>query len=281
MSQTSSIEWTDATWNPVRGCTKISPGCAHCYAAQFAERFRGVPHHPYEQGFDIRLVLDKLTDPLNWSSAKRIFVNSMSDIFHESVTDDYIARIADVVKATPWHTFQTLTKRPERLEKLTAGILQSVSNCDHVWWGVSVEDRRHGVPRIETLRNFACHTRFLSIEPLLENLGEIDLRGIAWVIVGGESGHGARPMHADWVRSLQRQCEDASVPFFVKQWGGRQKKPAGRTLDGNLYDATPDCAVRRDVPAMATRESLVEMLKSLWVKRESISRERLLEIGRS
>ena len=279
MSQISSIEWTDATWNPVRGCTKISPGCAHCYAAQFAERFRGVPNHPYEQGFDIRLVSEKLTDPLKWNSAKRIFVNSMSDLFHEGVTDEYIAKVADVIRVAPWHTFQILTKRPERLAKLTGGALRCLQGCDQAWWGVSVENRRYGIPRIDVLRDLACQTRFLSIEPLLEDLGEIDLRGISWVIVGGESGHGARPMQADWVRSIQRQCHYANVPFFFKQWGGRQKKRAGRTLDGRMHDAVPERVAPLDMPTMEARASLIEMLKVLWIKRELVSRETLLEIG--
>lgn len=239
MSETSSIEWTDATWNPVRGCTKISPGCKHCYAETFAERFRGVPGHPYEQGFDLRLVSYKLAEPLKWSSSKMVFVNSMSDLFHEEVPDWYVSQVCRVMERANWHTYQVLTKRSERLAEMLNGPLQFASRLEHVWWGVSVEDRKHGLPRIADLRRAPVSLRFLSVEPLLEDLGIFDLTGIGWVIVGGESGHGARKMEADWVWNIQRQCQQANVPFFFKQWGGVRKAKAGRLLDGRTFDETP------------------------------------------
>jgi protein gp37 len=239
MSDRSTIEWTDATWNPVRGCTKISPGCAHCYAETFAERFRGVPGHPYEQGFDLRLIPEKLAEPFKWASRRRVFVNSMSDLFHEGVPDEYILRVADVMKAANWHTFQVLTKRSERMAELLRTRLRFAAELPHIWWGVSVENRKHGLPRIDHLRTAPAVVRFLSVEPLLEDLGVIDLNGIHWVIVGGESGHGARPMHADWVRSVRDQCQAAGVKFFFKQWGGVRKGKTGRELDGRTYDDQP------------------------------------------
>src|SRR5438105_2004044 len=223
MSLNSKIEWTDATWNPIRGCTKISPGCTHCYAETFAERFRGVPGHPYEQGFDLKLIPEKLNEPLRWRNPKRVFVNSMSDLFHEGVSEDYIASVARVMQQASWHTFQVLTKRSERMRDLLSGALRFAAELPNVWWGVSVEDRRHGLPRIDHLRAAPAAVRFLSIEPLLEDLGELNLDGIHWVIVGGESGPGARPMNPDWARSIRDQCADASVPFFFKQWGGVRK----------------------------------------------------------
>jgi protein gp37 len=239
MSGKSTIEWTDATWNPVRGCTKISPGCKHCYAQVFAERFRGVPNHPYEQGFDLRLVPEKLDDPLRWKSPRRIFVNSMSDLFHPSIPLDYIERVARVMVKARWHTFQVLTKRSERMAKLLNGPLEFAALESHIWWGVSVEDRAHGVPRISHLQMANAQVRFLSVEPLLEHLGRLNLQGIHWVIVGGESGHGARPMDEQWVSSIKSQCKRAKVPFFFKQWGGRQKSKAGRLLQGRTYDEMP------------------------------------------
>ncbi len=239
MSDRSAIEWTDATWNPVRGCTKVSPGCAHCYAETFAERFRGVPGHPYEQGFDLRLVPGKLTEPLRWRQPRMVFVNSMSDLFHEGVPDEFIETVVRVMQWANWHTYQVLTKRSERLRDLLGGRLKFAAVLRHIWWGVSVENRRHGLPRIAHLRAAPAGVRFLSVEPLLEDLGEIDLEGIAWMIVGGESGAGARPMEKTWVLSLLNQCGRAGVPFFFKQWGGIRKGEAGRELDGRTYDEFP------------------------------------------
>jgi len=240
LSLNSDIEWTDATWNPVRGCTKISPGCKHCYAEVFAERFRGVKGHPYEQGFDLRLVPNKLGEPLRWRTPKMIFVNSMSDLFHDGVPDDYIEAVAKVMARADWHTYQVLTKRSKRLSKLLKTRLRFAASASHIWWGVSVENKQYGLTRIPDLRSAPAKVRFLSIEPLLEHLGTVDLRGIHWVIVGGESGRGARPMNADWVVSLRNQCADAGVPFFFKQWGGVHKKRAGRKLDGKTYDEFPE-----------------------------------------
>lgn len=239
MSSSSDIEWTDATWNPVRGCTKVSPGCKHCYAETFSERFRGVAGHPFEHGFDLRLVPEKLAEPLRWRSPRSIFVNSMSDLFHERVPDSYIAAVARVMELATWHTFQVLTKRSERMAELLEGPLRRFARLEHIWWGVSVEDRKHGLPRVEHLRAAPAAVRFLSVEPLLGDLGKVNLRGIHWVIVGGESGHGARPLDPAWLRSLRAQCERASVPFFFKQWGGVFKSRTGRELDGKTWDAMP------------------------------------------
>ncbi len=239
MSERSAIEWTDATWNPVRGCTKVSPGCKHCYAETFAERFRGVARHPFEQGFDLRLVPEKLEVPLKWRTPKRIFVNSMSDLFHNDIPVDYIAKVGRVMEAAHWHTYQILTKRHDRLRELLKGELSWMAALRHVWFGVSVEDREHGLPRLRSLRRTPASVRFLSVEPLLEDLGRIDLRKIDWVIVGGESGHGARPMKEEWALSILKQCEAAGVPFFFKQWGGVHKSKAGRHLIGRTYDDVP------------------------------------------
>ena len=263
MSDHSTIEWTDATWNPVRGCTKISPGCKHCYAETFAERFRGVPGHPYERGFDLRLVPEKLAEPLRWPRPRTVFVNSMSDLFHEGVPDEYIEAVVGVMRTADWHTYQVLTKRSERLRDLLLTKLGDSSGSPHIWWGVSVEDRRFGLPRIEHLRSATARTRFLSVEPLLEDLGPIDLDGIDWVIVGGESGHGARMMDPDWVRSIRDQCRSAGVPFFFKQWGGPNKKIAGRDLDGLIHDEIPERS-DRPMPSLARRRELIAEVQRGW-----------------
>lgn len=239
MSEHSQIEWTDSTWNPVRGCTKISPGCKHCYAERFSERFRGVSGSPFEQGFDLRLVPEKLHEPLRWSSPKRIFVNSMSDLFQEDVPTDYISKVGTVMKEANWHTYQVLTKRHERMHRLLVGELRWMSRLPHVWFGVSVEDREYGLPRVALLRKTPAKLRFLSIEPLLEDLGRINLRGIDWVIVGGESGPGARPMDKTWVLQILAQCREQNIPFFFKQWGGVRKHKTGRNLNGRTYDELP------------------------------------------
>ncbi len=239
MSENSPIEWTDSTWNPVRGCTKISPGCKHCYAERFAERFRGVAGHPFERGFDLRLIPEKLDAPLLWRRPRRIFVNSMSDLFHEDVPVDYIARVGAVMRRADWHTYQVLTKRHERMRALLSGELRWMASLAHVWFGVSVEDREHGLPRIDALRRTPASLRFLSVEPLLEDLGEIDLSGIDWVIAGGESGPGARRMEERWVMSLLARCRRQGVPFFFKQWGGVAKGRNGRVLNGRTYDEMP------------------------------------------
>lgn len=261
MSLESSIEWTDATWNPVRGCTKISPGCKHCYAETFAERFRGVKGHPYERGFDLRLVPEKLGEPLRWRAPKMIFVNSMSDLFHDEVPRDYIIAVARVMAAANWHTYQVLTKRSHRLRELLNSSLSFSANQPHIWWGVSVEDKQYGLPRIDHLRAANAAVRFLSVEPLLENLGSINLSGIHWVIVGGESGPGARPMDKEWVVSVRDQCRSARVPFFFKQWGGVRKSATGRTLDGKIYAEFPR-RVTHPVPSTEECASLLSKFHS-------------------
>jgi protein gp37 len=261
MSLNSQIEWTDATWNPVRGCTKISAGCKNCYAERFAERFRGVKGHPFEAGFDLKLVQDKLLEPLAWSSSRLIFVNSMSDLFHPGVPDAYIVDVAKVMEMAKWHTFQVLTKRADRLRSLLNTKLAFVAQLRNVWWGVSVEDRKAGLPRIDELRLANCAVRFLSIEPLLEDLGPVNLTSIDWAIVGGESGPGARPIKKEWVLSLRDQCHLARVAFFFKQWGGVHKKRNGRLLEGRTYDDHPP-TVKHRVPTSRERGKMIQELAS-------------------
>ncbi len=260
MSEFSPIEWTDATWNPVRGCSKISQGCKHCYAETFAERFRGVKNHPYERGFDLRLVPEKLAEPVRWQRPRKIFVNSMSDLFHEDVPDTYIKQVVDVMLEAPWHVYQVLTKRAERLADFLSG-LPNAAKASHIWWGVSVENKISGVPRIQHLRRAPVRTRFLSVEPLLEDLGKLNLDGVSWVIVGGESGRNARPMKREWVIAVRDQCQTAAVPFFFKQWGGTNKRMAGRMLDGITYDGYPQSETK-EPPSRAERERLIEVTET-------------------
>jgi protein gp37 len=261
MSVHSNIEWTDATWNPVRGCVKISPGCKHCYAETFAERFRGVKGHPYEQGFDLRLVPEKLLEPFSWRSPKLVFVNSMSDLFQAGVPDAYVRAVCEVMAIAKWHTYQVLTKRADRLQELLSHRLNFAGQEENIWWGVSVEDRKYGLPRIDELRGTPAKVRFLSIEPLIEDLGEFDLSGISWVIVGGESGPGARPMRKEWVVSIREQCRVQRVPFFFKQWGGVRKVKNGRLLDGRTYDEYP-ARLATPVPDRAVCESHAEAFRA-------------------
>jgi protein gp37 len=234
MSQQSSIEWTNATWNPITGCTKVSPGCAHCYAERFAERWRGIKGHPYEQGFDFKIWEDRLKLPLSWKEPKRIFVNSMSDLFHEKAPLPFIRKVFKTMREAEWHTFQVLTKRSDRL----AAWADKLDWPPNVWMGVSVENRRM-MKRIDDLRHVPAAVRFLSVEPLLEELGKIDLEGIHWVIVGGESGPGARPMEEEWVTSIRDQCLKKKVPFFFKQWGGVVKSRQGRVLERRTWNQMP------------------------------------------
>jgi protein gp37 len=255
MSEHSKIEWTDTTWNPLRGCTKISPGCKHCYAETFAERFRGVPGHPYEQGFDLRLVPEKLTEPFQWPGPRTVFVNSMSDLFQPEVPDGYIEHVVRIMVEADWHTYQVLTKRSERLKQMLCGKLKFAADKSHIWWGVSVEDRRYGIPRVKHLRATPATVKFLSIEPLLENLEDIDLAGFDWVIVGGESGHGARPIKQEWVENILDACRTEKIAFFFKQWGGVHKSRAGRTLHGKTYDEMPP----RVAAAMPDRSKRIAM----------------------
>lgn len=230
----SAIEWTTATWNPVTGCTKVSPGCDHCYAETLAERFRGVPGHPYEAGFDLTLRPERLEQPLSWTKASYIFVNSMSDLFHADVPESYIEAVFEVMRAAHWHTFQILTKRAERLERLC----RRLTVPRNVWLGVSVETPQF-YARIRHLQRVAAPVRFLSCEPLLSPLPALPLSGIGWVIVGGESGYGARPMEPAWAQEIRDACLASEVPFFFKQWGGVHKKAAGRVLDGMTWDQLP------------------------------------------
>lgn len=243
MSQTSKIEWTEATWNPTVGCTKISQGCKHCYAETMAKRLQAMGTAGYENGFKLSILRSRLEEPLRRKKPTVYFVNSMSDLFHKQVPDNYIEEVFDVIRRCPQHTFQVLTKRADRL----AAFFNKRTPPKNSWIGVSVEDRRHGVPRIDALRAVNASVRFLSVEPLLQDLGEIDLAGIHWVIVGGESGPKARPMKLEWVEDIRRQCEDAGVEFFFKQWGGwgadgkrRSKKANGRLLDGRTWDGMPE-----------------------------------------
>ena len=275
MSLNSHIEWTDATWNPIRGCTKISPGCKHCYAETFAERFRGVKGHPYEQGFDLRLVPEKLTEPFAWRSPKLVFVNSMSDLFQDGVPEEYVRAVSQVMTMADWHTYQVLTKRADRLQEMLRRKLQVAAGQDHIWWGVSVEDRKYGLPRVAHLRESPAKVRFLSIEPLLEDLGEINLSGIAWVIVGGESGPGARPMEREWVVNIRKQCRMQGVPFFFKQWGGVRKAKAGRLLDNRTYDEYPR-RVTKPVPDRARAAAFSQAF--LRTVQELLNRQPLVQL---
>lgn len=238
----SSIEWTEHTWNPVTGCTKISPGCKHCYAETMARRLHAMRAPGYELGFDVALHPNRLEQPLQRKRPTIYFVNSMSDLFHEDVPDAFLDRVFDVIQRTPQHTYQILTKRSERLPAYFGN-----RPCPrNVWLGVSLEDKKYGVPRIDHLRQVNARIRFLSVEPLLEEVGTLELTKIQWVIVGGESGPQARPMKPAWVDAVRRQCEAQHVAFFFKQWGGwgadgvrRSKKKNGRLLDGRTWDSLP------------------------------------------
>jgi protein gp37 len=230
----SAIEWTESTWNPVTGCDKVSPGCLNCYAERFAQRWRGVKDHPYEQGFDIKLWESRINLPLTWKKPQIIFVNSMSDLFHKQVPVEFIQDVFQVMKQAHWHIFQLLTKRPERLIEIE----NSLEWSDNIWLGVSVENSNY-VGRIDKLRMAEARTKFLSLEPLLGPLQDLNLRDIDWVIVGGESGPGARKMSEEWVIDIKNQCLEASVPFFFKQWGGVFKSKTGRVLEGRTWDEMP------------------------------------------
>lgn len=273
MGDKSKIEWTDATWNPVTGCTKVSPGCDHCYAETFAERWRGVPGHPYEHGFDVQMRPERLDQPLRWRWPRRVFVNSMSDLFHNAIPDDYIARVFATMAEAPQHLFQVLTKRHARMRSLLSSVDFAWSVFDHqtpgvrmrtgpaagwplpnVWLGVSVENQWWAKTRIPALLDTPAAVRFLSCEPLLgpltfrcapwaplRNANHLDgLRRFDWVIVGGESGPGARVMSPEWPRAIRDECVEAGVPFFFKQWGGRSAKAGGRVLDGRTWDEMPE-----------------------------------------
>lgn len=245
MSMRSRIEWTEMTWNPTVGCTKISPSCKNCYAETMARRLKAIGVHGYENGFRLTLLPERLSEPLERRKPTVYFVNSMSDLFHEKISFDYIRQVFDVMARARQHTFQVLTKRAERM----AEFCHDVAVPSNVWLGVSVENRKYGLPRIPVLRGIEAPVRFLSIEPLLEDLGNFDLSGIHWVIVGGESGRKARPMRPEWVESIKRQCVAAHVAFFFKQWGTwgadgekRSKTANGRKFRGRTWDAMPTLA---------------------------------------
>ncbi|WP_024297495.1 DUF5131 family protein [Methylomicrobium lacus] len=242
MATKSQIEWTEQTWNPTTGCTKISPGCKHCYAEVMASRLQAMRVRGYENGFQLSLVHERLAQPLRRKKPTLYFVNSMSDLFHEGIPDQFLDQVFSVIEQTPQHTYQILTKRADRLP----AYFRNRACPSNVWLGVSVEDRQYGVPRIDYLRQVDVKTRFLSVEPLLEDLGEINLTGIHWVIVGGESGSRARPMKPEWVENVKRQADDVGAAFFFKQWGGwgvdgkkRAKKANGRMLNGQVFNEMP------------------------------------------
>jgi protein gp37 len=218
-----------------------------------------VKGHPFEFGFDLQLIPEKLGDPIRWSTPRKIFVNSMSDLFHPDVPDEFVENVCNVMLSANWHTYQVLTKRADRMSRLLTTKLKNAAAASHIWWGVSVENRTHGLPRIDLLRAAKPSVAFLSIEPLLEDLGPFNLKGIHWAIVGGESGHGARPIEASWVRSIRKQCRKEEVPFFFKQWGGVRKAEAGRELDGRTYDEFPNVVENR-VPSYMERTELLERL---------------------
>ena len=238
MSISTTIEWTDATWNPVTGCTKISAGCEHCYAERFSERFRGTSGHPFEMGFDLTLRPERVDQPLSWRSPRRIFVNSMSDLFHQAIPDEFITHVCDTMESAYWHTFQVLTKRSSLMRNFLRRRYPTTQGPQHMWFGVSIEDGSKK-SRIRHLQETPASVRFLSIEPLIGPIGKLDLRGIDWVIVGGESGPGARCMRSEWVREVRDQCLERDVAFFFKQWGGYSKAKTGRELDGRTWEQYP------------------------------------------
>lgn len=234
-----NVPWNDTTWNPVRGCTKVSPGCDHCYAERIALRGRGVPGHAYEEGFAPRTVPDNFDQPLRWKKPRRILVASMGDLFHEDIPDDAVRIIFETMAVASWHTYQVLTRRPERMRALTLALPRELVYQSHIWMGVSVEDRAHGVARIDVLREVPAAVRFVCMEPLLEDVGTLDLVGIHWVAVAGESGPRPRPLRAEWVHGVERQCDAARVPFYFKGWGGVNREASGRLLDGRAYEQFP------------------------------------------
>lgn len=240
MAQKTAIEWTEVTWNPVTGCDEVSPGCAHCYAKTFAERWRGISGHHFEQGFDLRLWPERLDQPMRWRRPRMIFVNSMSDLFHEKIPNEFIAEVFEAMRKAHWHTFQILTKRHERLVEVG----ETLEWPPNVWMGVSIENRRF-VHRAEFLQKIPSAVRFISAEPLLGPLEGLNLTGIDWLIAGGESGPGHRPVKKEWLLDLRDRCRDENVAFFFKQWGGRTPKIGGRQLDGQLWNEMPNPADRR------------------------------------
>ena len=249
MADGSSIEWTDATWNPVTGCTKISRGCDNCYAERFSERFRNVANHPFSNGFDLTLRPERLAQPLTWRRPRLIFVNSMSDLFHKEVPSKFIDRVFDTMEQASWHSFQVLTKRSSLMRNYVRRRYGRRRGPAHIWCGVSIEDAQ-AKSRIAHLRDAPAGIRFLSVEPLIGRVGPLNLGGIDWVIAGGESGPGARPMDIEWVREVRDQCIDQGVAFFFKQWGGLRPKSGGRELDGREWSELP-CPTVETLPVAA------------------------------
>ena len=245
MSDKSAIEWTDATWNPVTGCTRITRGCDNCYAQRFAERWRGVAGHPYEQGFDLRQWESRLDQPARWRKPRMVFVNSMSDLFHKHVERSFIDSVFETMEKVNWHVYQVLTKRSSIMRDYLRRRFQGGSTPDHIWCGVSVEDNAASA-RIRHLQEAPIAVRFLSIEPFLAPIENLDLEGISWVIVGGESGKHARPMRPEWVCDIRDACARSRVPFFFKQWGGRTPKAGGRQLEGVEHNAMPPNPMRNN-----------------------------------
>lgn len=238
MAQRSSIEWTDSTWNPLTGCTKISPGCKNCYAEKMALRLQAMRNRNYAKGFSVATHEDVLDLPLKWKRPQTIFVNSMSDLFHENVDEDFIIRVFEVMRRADWHRYQILTKRSERLISMSSELVW----MPHIWMGVSVEDNDH-VFRIDQLRETGAKVKFLSIEPLLGEITDLNLKGIDWVIVGGESGPGSRPMRESWAVQIRNKCQERRVPFFFKQWGGGNRKKTGRQLEGRTWNQMPSMSL--------------------------------------
>ncbi len=235
MPSKSKIEWTESTWNPVSGCTKISNGCENCYAERMAKRLQAMGTKGYEDGFKVTLHPDSLEKPLKMKKAQMIFVNSMSDMFHKDIPDEYIMKIFEVMNKAHWHTFQVLTKRPERLAQMAS----KLNWTKNIWMGVTVESNDY-VDRVDYLRNLDIKVKFLSVEPLIDSVDKMDYKGIDWVIVGGESGYGCREIKKEWVLEVKEKCEKENIPFFFKQWGGVNKKKNGRLLDGKIYDGMPN-----------------------------------------
>lgn len=252
MAQASSIEWTNATWNPVTGCTKIGPGCDNCYAHRFAERWRGIKGHPYEQGFDLRLWPSRLEQPRSWRKPRMIFVNSMSDLFHKKIKRNHLDKIFQVMEETGHHTYQVLTKRSSLMLQYVRARYDGNEVPEHIWLGVSVEDAARK-KRIEHLRQINSRFRFISFEPLLESIGTVNLDGIAWAIVGGESGPRARPMQESWVIDLHKQCKKSRTAFFFKQWGGLRPKSGGRLLKKKEWNEFPKQKSRKPTMELPLR----------------------------
>jgi protein gp37 len=250
MSTTTEIEWTDATWNPVTGCTKITRGCDFCYAERFSERFRGVPGHPFAKGFDLTLRPERLTQPLHWRQPRRIFVNSMSDLFHKEVSRPFIDSVFDTMESAGWHTFQVLTKRSSLMARYLRSRYGRRLAPPHIWLGVSVEDAKNAV-RLKHLRTAQASVKFVSFEPLLGPMGKVDLTGIDWAIVGGESGPKARRMSEEWVIEIRDQCLTANTAFFFKQWGGIRPKSGGRLLRGREWSQYPSVPGNQNMGALA------------------------------